>query len=362
MEPLWRGDAGGFPEIMRSGWVDARFFGDVLLLERGNTAMAAVNPATGDQFWAADPAFTVGTQLSDHDEVFNNLAGRAPIVKRGGDWLAFVNHGFVGYVYETSVAAVRMTDAEMVWQMNVPVGHFEAVDADEKTVLLTVAEELDSPVARVVRLEDRVTLWEAPGVWPHSLAGQRVLGTVSSRPPTEVPQDSVVVGMDAATGKQVWRLGRFDRSEIGFVAGDLALVYGRVAGIDRDAVSVVDVTTGDEVDELGWDLGNRNRCATDGVQLIACALDEYGTARLVTYDIKRRTKYVSRESMSDVVVTNVWRGRVFVRDLISGADWAMDADGAALSDKLPGALLGLSDDYAAFSLPGSSVIAVYQNK
>jgi hypothetical protein len=66
-----------------------------------------------------------------------------------------------------------------------------------------------------------------------------VLGAVSSQPPDLDAADSAVVAMDGATGKQVWSLAdRYRRSEVGFVTGDVALLYVRAETGHDDVVLV----------------------------------------------------------------------------------------------------------------------------
>lgn len=375
--PLWRGDADGLPEITSR----ATFLNDVLLLEQATKPMAAVNPATGTPYWTADEQLLVGNEAKYGDVEVTNSAGHAPVVRMGNEWVLFVSYvNTGGSEAETSIAALRLRDASPLWKAPPP-GPFDIVDANDRVVLLLKKPSLDQHMVHVASASNGSTMWETADIWPHSVAGDRVLGVVSAHPPGVVPyEDSYVVGLDAATGQRLWSLeSRYQRSEIGFVAGDLALVYVwpkadgpiREAGAARDSVVLIDVASGAEIANLGWDFGGRNSCATDDHR-IACTLDADRnlpmgkSARLVTFDVSRRAKHVSPEErqdeLSESFVTRVWDDYVFVRDtsVIRGDMWAVDQDGVVVSDKLPGTLIGISDEYAVFTPPAGGVAAVYK--
>lgn len=373
--PLWRGDADGLPEIMSR----ATFLNDVLLLEQATKPMAAVDPTTGTPYWTADEQLLVGNEPKYGDVEVTNSAGHAPVVRMENEWVLFVSY-VENAEAESSIAALRLQDASPLWKVPPP-GPFDIVDANDRVVLLLKTPSLDQHMVHVISASNGSTMWETPDIWPHSVAGDRVLGMVSAHPSGVVPYEaSYVVGLDATTGQRLWSLeSRYQRSEIGLVAGDLALVYVwpkpdgpiREAGAGRDSVVLIDVASGAEVANLGWDFGGRNSCATDDHR-IACTLDADRnvstgkSARLVTFDVARRAKHVSPEErqdeLSESFVTRVWGDYIFVRDtsVIRGDMWAVDRDGVVVSDKLPGTLIGISDEYAVFTPPAGGVATVYK--
>jgi hypothetical protein len=237
---------------------------------------------------------------------------------------------------------------------------FDVVAADDRTVLLTVGARQDRPVTRALGAANGSTRWDAKGVWGQAVTEGRVLGAVSSQPPELAAADSTVVGLDGATGKQVWSLSdRYGRSEVGFVTGSVALLYVR-AEPRHDDVVLVDTATGAEIERLGSDFGGKNSCADDGSRLIACTLDTDDGSRLVTFDVEKRAKHVSTGEVEDALVTDVWRDTVFVEGIETRGDtWAVDREGRAISKDLPGDLIGISDDYAVFSADGDRVVAVH---
>jgi outer membrane protein assembly factor BamB len=364
-QPLWRGDAGGLPEVMTAAWLHASFFDDVLFLEQSSSPMAVVNPATGEPYWTADPELLVGGEAEYGDVDVVNSTGRAPVARTGDDWVVFVE--------SAGTAALRLKDASPLWRVPRPTGHYEIVAADERIVLLSLGARGDQPVARAIGAADGATTWETPGVWARFVAGDRVLGTVSSQPPDLAADDSYVVGLDAATGQRVWSLeGRYQRSEIGFVAGAVALVYTRAgapesASAPRDAATIIDMASGAEIAQLGWDFGAKNSCAADSDRLIACTLDvdpkrsASSSVRVVTFDVARRAKHVSprQDGLDEALVRKVRHDYIFVGD---GREdmWAVDQDGVVVSDKLPGTLIGISDEYAVFATADRGVPAVYK--
>jgi putative pyrroloquinoline-quinone binding quinoprotein len=238
------------------------------------------------------------------------------------------------------------------------------VDADDHLVLLGG----EGPVARGLDAATGATRWETRDVWPRFVAGDRVVAEVSSRAPDQDAADSVVVGLDAASGRQVWSLAdRYARSEVEFVAGDVALVYARPTGADtdRDAVVMIDVSTGAEITRLGWDWGARSTCATDHSTMIARTLDqrlgrhvgEY--TRMVTFDVRtHKTHPAAAKDLGDTAVRAVWDDYVFVND--HRATWAVDRGGTRVSDDLPGDIIGIDDHHVVVRLPGRGpVTATY---
>jgi hypothetical protein len=350
---------------MTAAWLHADFVDDVLFLVEDVSPMAVVDPATGEPRWLADRQLLVGNEPKYGDLEVSNTTGLGPVARVGGEPVVFLSAA------QGAKVALRLEDASQLWQVPA-VGR--TMDADDQTVLLSD----DAPTARALSAVDGTTKWETPGVWGQYLAGHRVLGAVSSDRPGRGAADSYVVGLDAATGQRVWSLeGRYQRSELGFVAGDLALVYARPASgapkpdgeVHRDAAVLIDVATGAEVANMGWDFGGKNSCAADGDRLIACTLDKdptrgaWRSARLVTFDVAGRTGHDSPKLTLRGVVTveKVWHDYVFV-DRSNTEMWAVDRDGNAVSDKLPGTLIGISDDYAAVTLPERGIVAVYTHR
>lgn len=156
-----------------------------------------------------------------------------------GETVLFTEN-IVGKGNPSEVEAVRLHDGGPLWHVPDP---FDVVDADDHLVVLTG----DGPVARGRDATTGAARWDVPGVWPRFVAGDRVLAVVSAEAPDRHAADSAVVGLDAATGGELWSLAdRYTRSEVAFVAGDVALVYARPAGTDteRDAAVVIDVSSG----------------------------------------------------------------------------------------------------------------------
>ncbi|WP_291412912.1 PQQ-binding-like beta-propeller repeat protein [Actinophytocola sp.] len=375
-EPVWRGDTGGLPEIMTSGWHSARYVDDVLLLEYSDASTAVVDPETGEPYWTADSELMAGNGAKNGDVELSSTTGYAPLSRVRGEWAMFVTYR-TGYHTEGAergrwTAAVRVKDASLLWKVPALVEPYDIVDSDERIVLLAIGSLDDRPVARAISTADGSTVWETKDVWGRFLAGEHVLGTVSSQPPELAADDSYVVGLDAETGQRRWSLeGRYHRSEVGFVVGDVALVYVRpVAASDQEEVVLVDVASGAEIAKLGWDFGGKNSCAGDDSRLIACTLDDKPDSpegdRLVTFDVAQRAKHVSppEQDVGRFSVKKVEGDYVFVDDDTSGGDdwWAVDRDGVVVSDKLPGVLIGISEQYAAFTLPDGNIPAVYQRE
>ncbi|HEY0452850.1 hypothetical protein [Actinophytocola sp.] len=208
------------------------------------------------------------------------------------------------------------------------------------------------------------TRWDVPGVWPRFVAGDRVLAESSSQAPDLDAADSTVVGLDAATGQQLWSLAdRYTRSEVAFVAGDVALVYARPAGTDteRDVAVMIDVSSGAEITRLGWDRGARTTCATDSSTVIACTLDEElgehpgESTRLITFDVPTRKSHPApAKDLADTEVVAVWGDYVFVRD--GHVTWAVDRNGTRVSDDLTGDLVSMDDRHMVVRLPGRTPV------
>lgn len=372
-EPLWRGDRGGLPEIMAAGWDSAQFLDDALFLQYANDTMAAVDPATGRPRWTVDPELVVGNEPM-HATVANST-GYAPVVRVGNEQAMIVDYNSTGADATGWTAALRAKDARPLWKAPRPDRSFlHVMDGDDRLVLLSMGERLGPPTVRAINTADGSTRWERQGVWAQFVAGERVLGTVSSKAPNPMTaaDDAYAVGLDARNGQERWSLeDRYQTSELGLVAGDVAVVYTRPGSADDpDAygIALIDVGSGAEIARLGYDLGRRNSCAADADRLIACTVFEdtaslADSARLVTFDVARRTKHVSPKArasdVAEFTVRKVWHDYVFVRD--GGVTYdtvAVDRDGSVVSDTLPGDLIGISDEYAAFSLPRERKIPV----
>jgi outer membrane protein assembly factor BamB len=196
------------------------------------------------------------------------------------------------------------------------------------------------------------------------VAGDRVLAEASSKAPDLDAADSTVVGLDAATGQQLWSLAdRYTRSEVAFVAGDVALVYARTAGTDteRDVAIMIDVSSGAEITRLGWDRGARTTCATDTSTVIACTLDEKlgehpgDSNRLIIFDVPTRKSHPApAKDLAETEVVAVWGDYIFVRD--GHLTWAVDRNGTRVSDDLPGDLIGMDDRHMVVRLPGRTPV------
>jgi outer membrane protein assembly factor BamB len=354
-EPLWRGDTNGLPGVMRSGFRTARSAGGLTLLEWGSDTIAVVDSDTGRPAWTAsrEPR----TDPTAKNFVPFNPTGRAPVATIAGDAVLFAGYFSDG---EQSTAALRLSDGEPLWLAS---GEYGVADADDHLVVVRLGEQ---PHTRALDATTGVPRWDAPGLWPRFVAGNRVLTEISSKEPDQDADDSTLVALDAESGKQVWSLvDRYTRSEVAFVAGDVALVYARAAGEARDRVVVLDASTGAEITRLGWDWGARTTCATDHTAVIACTLDKqldrYAglSGRLVTFDVRSRQSHPApAKDLRDTEVTAVWDGYVFVR--AHHTTWAVDRDGARASADLPGDLIGIDDRHLVVLRSGStSGIASY---
>lgn len=356
-KPLWRGDDGGLPDVMRGGFGSARFVGGLLLLEWDRDTTAVVDPDTGMPVWTTDPRLRFGTTAKGAE--LWHPGGRAPVAQVAGEDVLFTDY-IPASGEPPEVAAVRLRDAGPLWSVPEP---SDAVDADDRLVLLGG----DGPVARALDSATGATRWDARGLWPRFVAGDRVLAEVGSQAPDLDAADSAVVGLDATSGRRVWSLAdRYARSEVELVAGDVALVYAHPADADtdRDVAVVIDVSTGAEITRLGWDWGARSTCATGGT-LIACILDERlgrhvgESTSMVTFDVRNRTSHPAvTDDLAGAAVRAVWGDYLFVDD--HQATWAVDRNGTRMSDDLPGELLGIDDNHAVVRLPGEvPVIATY---
>jgi outer membrane protein assembly factor BamB len=151
-EALWRGDAGGLPDIMQSGFTSARFVGGLLLLDWDRSTTAVVDPDTGTPVWTTDPELRVGTTAKGVE--LWHPSGRTPVAEVAGDYVLFADY-ILARDKPPEVAAVRPRDASPLWSVADP---YNVVDADGHLVLLNG----DAPVARGLDAATGATLWGRP--------------------------------------------------------------------------------------------------------------------------------------------------------------------------------------------------------
>lgn len=208
----------------------------------------------------------------------------------------------------------------------------------------------------------RKKLWEAPDVHLRSFAGETLVGVRTSAGYAEdptgantgssntglsnaVPDDAVVVALNARTGAKRWESTRYRSPLVAQVSTDTAVV--RTAG----RVVVVDAATGRE-------LGSRNSalglCQGDGT-LIACVPDPnlhglgFSPTVLVINRVGARaeiTPVAVPGGGQTAVIDRVVNGRIFIKTT-KGA-MSMDRHGRVVNPRLPGALAAINGAYAVF--------------
>lgn len=365
-EPLWRSGEGDLPEhVQRFG--DAQFFGDSLLIQGklGGSQLAVVDAATGKPRWTAE---TAGHGAGQRLELFPPLAGPAPVVDSGESWTVLVGYNAGRATeFESGVAAVEGQSGRVRWRTplnKLPQWSTDRevlVGADDKVAVSWFADiDDDHPKAMVLATDvtDGSTAWETTGMWPQFVTEDRVLGVTSPNPPglDQAGSHSYVTALDAETGKKRWDLkNRYGTSELLHVAGAVALIAttqdAKQSSDDERAAIIVDAKTGRELAKLG----NGDNCGSDGLRLIACFVSdpEEVATRLATFDLSKMEKHLSPEPVENAkvgLIAAVWGDYIFVDDgSIEGERRALDRNGNAISNKLPGSLVGISDEYAAFA-------------
>jgi hypothetical protein len=364
-QPAWGAEDGPVPEP--SGLVVS---GDaVVLAEARMRGYVIADAASGEERWR----LTFGEPLPELDGAdagprLSDLADvdmyRSPLpVTRSGSGVVAVDYErtrcgegcptFLTTV-EVGIAAFSLEDGELAWKAPYdfpPVEEGGAVPlvrdvtAGGSTVVASV-EEPDEAGVVLPRLQlvaydaaDGSLRWKVGGFAPIVVTADVVVAQRDGD-----GDDPFLVAFDAETGRQLWSRGGEDISYFLHAAvGQVAVlgVFDRELGSSTVAV---DVTTGDEL----VDLGPTGHCATDGETLVACGVDgpEPGTQRIATFHLQDGATGVSAEPFPEgTSVVGLLDGRIVVGD--DDQATTVDRSGAAVS-ALPGAFHSASDTYAVF--------------
>jgi hypothetical protein len=316
--------------------------GQSLLGFGGGDDFAVMDVATGKLRW----------RLRDHDvlpaddqrRLGGSLPSRWPVTVVGddADWTVIVPYADA---QEQGAAALSNVDGSVAWTLPVvPNGsdyHYVAA-ADENIVVSLVSSvpafELDRTRVVATRIADRAKAWEAAGIWPSAVVGDTVLGVRASQPgqpgDREVDSDSVVIALDAKTGREKWNLGdRYPTSNVYLTLGDVAVVFtGESASGFIPRAVIIDANTGEEL----ADLGETAICVDDGANLIACRRS--GNDDMMIFDVRAR-KVLATTTKGPF--SGGWHGYFFTEGRV------VDREGHPVIDDLPGDYVeAMSGEYA----------------
>lgn len=209
---------------------------------------------------------------------------------------------------EFGLAAVS-ADGEAEWTRKLTAGEEEhwLMAADDRLALSVVGDKFPENPAdlRVLATDiaDGSERWTAAGWWPHSIAGDTVLGVrAESRMDVELHTESTVVAADIGTGKIRWDLAKsFKRSRLLAVADGAVVVRVR-DGQEDDRTLILDLDSGRQVDELG----TADECVADRA-FIACIDDSAESPFFLrTYDVRERKAAKLDPWMMDPSIAAVW--------------------------------------------------------
>lgn len=345
--PLW---AAALPE---AGRFEIR--GPSLLgVGAGEDDLAVMDVATGTPRWRLRQNDEL--PAGDGRRLGAGLPSRWPVTIVGDDvdWSVVVPYADAR---EQGAAGLAGTDGHVLWTLPVvPDGsgrHYIAA-ADEHIVVSVVSSApgfaLETTRVVATAIADRAPRWETTGVWPSAVVGDTVLGVRASQPgrPRDraVPGDSVVVALDAATGKEKWHLGdRYPTSAVYLTLGDVAVVVtGEGATAFTPHAVVIDARSGEEL----ADLGETGDCVDDGATLIACRRG--GSDEVRVFDVTAR-KLVARATNGPV--SGAWHGYFFSEGRV------IDRAGHTVIADLPGRYVDtMSTEYALIA--GDSGLTVHR--
>lgn len=365
-KPLWRSRPDSEVRTLEVPG-GARFQQDSLVLQGlGDARLAVVDAATGKPRWT-------DATVKRHVDASAPAEGMAPIVRAGKAWDVLLHYQDLTEsdpAGRDGIALVAGEDGRARWHALLP-AHVsqggesapELQAADEKVAVTTIGDE--NPTVWAVDVSDGSTLWDASGVWPQLIAAGTILGLTSRHSPAEANEDDdkpYVTALDASTGKKRWDLkGSYEWSKVLLGAGNVALVVAKTAtGPSGYQAIAVDARTGQDLTTLG-DIDSDGRgCASDGQTTIVCKVLDYSSGspghRLVTFDVAKRERRVSpiypdTSALSTARIDGVWGDHIFVTDgnREPSEYRAVDQEGHVVSRKLPGRLVGISDQYAVFT-------------
>lgn len=260
---------------------------------------------------------------------------------------------------EQGVAALSAETGKVLWTVQVETGkkygsHFDLVDATPQRILTevwnTADSEVDSVRTVVIDVADKSVAWEEDGIGPQGFAGNAV---IADKPNLqygyeagENPSHSKVAARNATSGKELWELFDFEVSTVTKVGEDSTVVS--VSG----GIAVIDNASGEEVAKKGADVQS---CREAG-DLLACSTggtDIPGPLLMIDASGKKTT-ISSLKKFTDSRPTYIDDGRIFLTDVDGKSEnITIDAAGNTIDKKLPGRLLAINDDYAAFKPEGS---------
>jgi outer membrane protein assembly factor BamB len=260
---------------------------------------------------------------------------------------------------ETGVVLLSGKDGSVRWKLPlVPARTGKAANrlsgllatTDGRIALATVAPSLNTRFTDIRLIAIDATtgrrLWTRSGVQPTLIAGSVVLGRVPTREgqSTLDMNSGSVIALDAATGRTRWELSAHLPASLAVLtAGEMALVR-EVKDGHLGPPTLLEAGTGREIARLPDFITN---CRSDGLNLIACELDDLKHHRLITVRLDDRKVRVAKREIPDSTLAAVWQGHVFLDDR---QDRGYEVDRAAntLAEGLPGRPVALSDRYAIF--------------
>jgi hypothetical protein len=383
-EPLWTKEDSWV--VRNTGGTQVR---DGVMLTATPDDFALVDIATGEARWHLE----LGDLPGGDGAVFDGLGSSRPFLVGHGDELGVLVTYRYGHCesWEEGLALLSGKDGTVVWRTpTAPVedcqlNHWlqELWAADDRVALVRVvpsAGQTNVANARMVAVDVRTgaKLWERPGVWPHTIAGDVALGvTSSSEPHLSTPSvgtmvsgsewgivdEGSVVAFDLATGEPRWELSeRYPASRLVHVAGEAALVAVPVDPNGHQVRGeVVDVRTGRRIADFG-DLTDDDTCASDNQALIACSVDPRFNGTVVTFQADDRSVRTAPRELSGVWALAVQSGRITVKDIGDGSYFTVDRAANPIDENAPGQLVAMAGDKAIFGSgeSGRHVIEVYQ--
>jgi outer membrane protein assembly factor BamB len=354
-EPLWIGTTGRPNEMPGI---------DILgqsVVTAGNTrdelsrALFVADAETGRPRWRLDEA----KPLPGDDAALLGpfRGGRVATAGSRDDWTVFVPYrtepGSFG------VAALAGADGAARWKTDVAgrsldPGTHEVLAASDR-VVVSGAESKGTTRLHALGFDAQSgrRLWNVPGAWPQFVAGDVVLaqkGEPASRAPGSLaPKDgSAVVGLDANTGRTRWDASaRYPASRVFSAIGGLAAIAVPSDSPGALRRIVLDARTGSEV----ADLGNGLNCWNDRRSLLVCDTERYG--QFIVFDAGKRT--TTRIEIADTSrLYAAWHGHLVLDDRV------VDRDGKPVTDRLPGIVIAMSDDYVVLYDNDTSKYSVHR--
>lgn len=322
--------------------------------------VGAADLATGATLWETPFPGVRGQQA----ELFYDERGpRPPVVSEDGDTvyaaaaIIVTGRGTQKDTFAVQLLAIDAATGDVAWTTEIPVVNdyvseqglgdaTVAVEAvDDHHVLISVSGIADGGLLAVVDVTSRGVVWSGTGhlhhMAPEVLVASRELAGVA------YPQ---LVGLDRATGAQLWTGGDDQHTSASLVAVDTpaGLVGTKYWYLGSDPSSgILDVMTGQLVQELpGVELSNPR---LEGDLLFDLTDSRMRMLDPTTFEVRWELPSADRESLrrpttfGGMVYGTLSRDRSAVLDGATGEDLTVDVPGQIITVGEHGALVLLDD-------------------